>query len=62
MGDLLRSLPPRQREALEALKLRELTLAEAAAESGQSVGALKVNAHRALKTLRRLLGARDETP
>jgi RNA polymerase sigma-70 factor (ECF subfamily) len=60
VGDLLRVLPPRQREALEALKLRELTLAEAAAESGQTVGALKVNAHRALKTLRRLLGARDD--
>jgi RNA polymerase sigma-70 factor (ECF subfamily) len=57
VGELLRALPPRQRAALEALKLRELTLAEAAAESGQTVGALKVNAHRALKTLRRLLGA-----
>jgi RNA polymerase sigma-70 factor (ECF subfamily) len=61
VGELLRVLPTRQRAALEALKLRELTLAEAAAESGQPVGALKVNAHRALKTLRRLLGARDET-
>lgn len=60
VGELLRALPPRQRAALEALKLRELTLAEAAAESGQTVGALKVNAHRALKTLRRLLGARDD--
>jgi RNA polymerase sigma-70 factor (ECF subfamily) len=60
VGELLRALPPRQRAALEALKLRELTLAEAAAESGQTVGALKVNAHRALKTLRRLLGTRDD--
>jgi RNA polymerase sigma-70 factor (ECF subfamily) len=55
IGELLRALPPRQRAALEALKLRELSLAEAAAESGQSVGALKVNVHRALKALRALL-------
>ena len=55
---LLQRLPPRQREALEAVKLKELSLAEAAAVSGQSVGALKVNTHRALKTLRALF--RDE--
>ncbi|HTW39068.1 MAG TPA: sigma-70 family RNA polymerase sigma factor [Steroidobacteraceae bacterium] len=51
---LLQRLPARQREALESLKLKEMSLAEAAVVSGQSVGALKVNTHRALKTLRRL--------
>jgi RNA polymerase sigma-70 factor (ECF subfamily) len=51
---LLQRLPPRQREALEALKLKQMSLAEAAAVSGQSVGALKVNTHRALKALRAL--------
>jgi len=51
---LLRRLPPRQRAALEAVKLKEMSLAEAAAVSGQTVGALKVNTHRALKTLRAL--------
>lgn len=51
---LLRRLPPRQRQALEAVKLKEMSLAEAAAVSGQTVGALKVNTHRALKTLRAL--------
>jgi RNA polymerase sigma-70 factor (ECF subfamily) len=51
---LLQRLPPRQRAALEAVKLREMSLVEAAAVSGQSVGALKVNTHRALKTLRGL--------
>jgi len=55
---LLQRLPPRQRQALEALKIKEMSLAEAAAVSGQSVGALKVNTHRALKTLRALF--RDE--
>ncbi len=56
--DLLRLLPPRQREALESLKLREMTLAEASAASGQSVAALKVNSHRGLKTLRALVQGR----
>lgn len=51
---LLQRLPPRQRQALETLKLREMSLTEAAAVSGQSVGALKVNTHRAIKTLRAL--------
>lgn len=51
---LLEQLPPRQRQALEALKLRQLTLVEASAASGQSVAALKVNSHRALKALRAL--------
>src|SRR5712664_2063391 len=35
-------LPPRQREAVEMLKLREMSLNEAAAQSGISVGSLKV--------------------
>jgi RNA polymerase sigma-70 factor, ECF subfamily len=56
--DLLRLLPPRQRQALESLKLKEMTLIEASAASGQSVAALKVNTHRALKTLRALIGPR----
>jgi len=54
---LMRRLPARQREALEAVKLKEMSLAEAAAASGQSVGALKVNVHRALKRLRRMFQA-----
>jgi RNA polymerase sigma-70 factor (ECF subfamily) len=60
VGELLRLLPPRQRQALEALKLKEMSLAEASAASGQSVGALKVNAHRALKALRALFQERNE--
>ena len=61
--ELLARLPARQREALEMLKLRELSLAEAAQVSGQSVGALKVNTHRALKALRSWLasGPRDKS-
>ena len=40
-------------EAVEALVLEEQSLAEAAAVTRRSKGALKVNLHRALKTLRR---------
>ena len=59
LGELLRLLPPRQREALESLKLKEMRLAEASAASGQSVAALKVNTHRALKALRALMQGRE---
>lgn len=48
-------LPPRRREAIELLRLRELSLREAAAASRQPEGSLKVAAHRALKSLRTLL-------
>lgn len=48
-------LPPRQREAVQLLRLQELSLDEAATASGQSPGSLKVACHRALKSLARIL-------
>lgn len=45
-------LTPKQKEALDLVKLKEMSLAEASAESGQSVASLKVNIHRAMKKLR----------
>jgi RNA polymerase sigma-70 factor (ECF subfamily) len=51
----LKNLPTAQRTAIELLKLRELPLKAAANLSGMSVNALKVAAHRAIKTLRRSL-------
>ena len=48
-------LPRGQREAIELLKLREMSLQEAAAATGSSVGALKVATHRAMTALRRML-------
>ncbi|MDE2005141.1 MAG: sigma-70 family RNA polymerase sigma factor, partial [Rhodospirillales bacterium] len=48
-------LPEGQRRALELTKLRELPLAEAAAQTGLSVTALKVATHRGIKALRKLL-------
>jgi RNA polymerase sigma factor (sigma-70 family) len=53
----IRMLPRGQREAVEMLKLRELSLKEAAAASGMSIGALKVAVHRAINALRRALAA-----
>jgi len=53
----IEKLPHGQRQAVEMLKLRELSLKEAAAASGMSVGALKVAVHRAIKALRVTLHA-----
>ncbi len=48
-------LPPGQRTAVELLKLKELSLREAAAASGMSIGALKVSMHRAMASLNKVL-------
>ena len=55
----LAGLAPGQREAIEVLALRQLTLEEAAGETGKTKGALKVNMHRALKTLRLRFGGSE---
>ena len=52
VGRALKSLPPRQREAVQHLVLEERSLADAAALTQRSEGSLKVNLHRALKALR----------
>jgi RNA polymerase sigma-70 factor (ECF subfamily) len=57
IAPLLAALPDRQRRALEAVKIRGLSVAQAASESGQSVAALKVSVHRAVKALRSLVAA-----
>jgi RNA polymerase sigma-70 factor (ECF subfamily) len=54
----IEALPTGQRQAIELLKLQELSLNEASAVSGQSVGALKVATHRAMAALRRALGGK----
>jgi len=55
LRDAIADLPEGQRSAIEMLKLREMSLKEAAAVSGTSVGALKVATHRAMDALRRRL-------
>jgi RNA polymerase sigma-70 factor (ECF subfamily) len=55
-------LPPDQRQAITLVKLKEMSLKEAAAASGRSVAALKVATHRAIKGLRNMLRQKSETP
>ncbi|MGE3342869.1 MAG: sigma-70 family RNA polymerase sigma factor [Vicinamibacterales bacterium] len=53
------ALPRRQRQAIELLKMQELSLKEASAATGLSIGALKLATHRAMTSLRRSLHARN---
>lgn len=52
----LERLPEKQRQAVEMIQLRGLSVAEAALEAGVTPGALKVRAHRGYRAMRRLLG------
>lgn len=54
----IRGLPLAQRRAVELLRLRELSLREASAQSGVKQGALKVALHRAIQSLRQALAMR----
>jgi RNA polymerase sigma factor (sigma-70 family) len=60
LAQAIQALPPGQRQAVELLKLRELSLKEASAMTGLSVGALKLATHRAMASLRRILRVSDE--
>lgn len=53
--EAVQKLPDGQRQAIQLLKLGEMSLKEASASTGLSVTALKVATHRALKNLRKLL-------
>jgi len=52
LGLAVAALPEGQRRAIELVKLREMSLEEAARASGKSAGALKVSIHRAIKALK----------
>jgi len=56
LRDAITRLPPQQRQALEIMKLQGMSLREASAATGISVVALKVATHRAIQSLRKLLG------
>ena len=60
LKEAIAELPASQRNAIELLKLKEMSLKEAAAASGSSVGALKVATHRAMDALRRKLKRDDD--
>jgi RNA polymerase sigma-70 factor (ECF subfamily) len=55
LREAMAALSPGQRDAIELLKLRELSLKEAAEATGLTVAALKVATHRAMASLRRTL-------
>ena len=55
LREAIEALPGGQRDAIEMLKLKEMSLKEAAAASGTTIGALKVATHRAMAALRRKL-------
>jgi RNA polymerase sigma-70 factor (ECF subfamily) len=52
LARMTEGLPRGQKEAIELVKIKEMTLAEASIASGQSIASLKVNIHRAMKKLR----------
>jgi RNA polymerase sigma-70 factor (ECF subfamily) len=62
LHEAIEKLPPDQRQAIKLLKLREMSLKEAAQASGRSVAALKVATHRAIANLRKRLRTPGETP
>lgn len=53
----LASLPSRQREIVESIKLRDESVREIAARLNMTMTSVKVTAHRGYRMLRRLLGA-----
>lgn len=55
LGLLLGSLPAAQRQAIVDTKLEGLSVAEAASRSGTSESLVKVNVHRGLKRLARMI-------
>ncbi|MBI5263504.1 MAG: sigma-70 family RNA polymerase sigma factor [Bradyrhizobium sp.] len=60
LAKAINDLPPMQQQALRLLKIKEMSLKEAAAVSGVSIASLKVNVHRAMKSLRKMLLDRSE--
>jgi len=60
LNEAIEQLSPEQRQAIKLLKLKEMSLKEAAAVTGQSISALKVATHRAIKNLRKSLQQRNE--
>jgi RNA polymerase sigma-70 factor (ECF subfamily) len=59
LREAVQDLPQSQRTALGLTKLQDLTIQEASARSGMSIGAIKVATHRAVQTLRRRLTGQE---
>lgn len=59
LAPLLAKLPAGQRQAVELVKLQQLSLREASVRSGIGVGALKVAVHRGIAGLRQMMVGKD---
>ena len=55
LKEAIATLPPMQRDAIQMLKLGEMSLKDAAVANKTTVGALKVATHRAMAALRKML-------
>jgi RNA polymerase sigma-70 factor (ECF subfamily) len=62
LAEAIDKLPAGQRQAIRLLKIEEKSLKEAAAISGTTIASLKVATHRAIKSLRKILGAGSAEP
>jgi RNA polymerase sigma-70 factor (ECF subfamily) len=58
LRNAINDLSPGQRRAIEMLRLKEMSLKEAAVASGMSIAALKVAVHRAVRALRKALAGK----
>jgi RNA polymerase sigma-70 factor (ECF subfamily) len=57
---LLNQLPEKQRLAIQSVKLQDMSVRDAAIQSGRSESDIKVSIHRGLKKLTALLAGRDK--
>ena len=62
LGRCLALLPARQRRLIEDVRLKGLTVAEAAANHGYTLTAAKVSIHRSMKSLTARFASTDATP
>ncbi|MGV3579286.1 sigma-70 family RNA polymerase sigma factor [Brevundimonas sp.] len=62
LGRCLALLPVRQRRLIEDVRLKGLTVAEAAASHGYTLTAAKVSIHRSMKSLNARFAPTDATP
>jgi RNA polymerase sigma-70 factor (ECF subfamily) len=62
VAKLLATLPDKQRLAIELVKLKDMSIAEAAVASGLSASDIKISIHRGLKTLMARVGADTFSP
>ena len=60
LKEAIAALPPMQREAIQMLKLGEMSLKEAAHTGKTTEGALKVATHRAMAALRKMLVKKND--